>query len=74
LGSTGHRWIGALAVAAAASAWGTLGIFAKLLYDQGVSFESLVAVRASVGWLAVIGFVLATRGASALRSPASSPG
>jgi DME family drug/metabolite transporter len=67
LGSTGDRWIGALAVAAAASTWGTLGIFAKLLYAQGVSFEALVAVRASIGWLAVVGFVLATRGARALR-------
>src|SRR3712207_8322919 len=67
VGSTGDRWIGALAVAAAASAWGTLGIFAKLLYAQGVSFEALVAVRASIGWLAVVGFVLATRGARALR-------
>jgi len=67
LGSTENRLIGALAVAAAASMWGTLGIFAKLLYAQGVSFESLVAVRASVGWLAVIGFLLATRGARALR-------
>jgi len=67
LGSAGDKWIGALAVAVAASAWGTLGIFAKLLYAQGVSFESLVAVRASVGWLAIIGFVLATRGARALR-------
>src|SRR5215216_1583255 len=47
--------------------WGTLGIFAKILYAQGVSFESLVAVRASVGWLAVIGFLLATRGTRALR-------
>jgi drug/metabolite transporter (DMT)-like permease len=62
LGSTEDRLIGALAVAAAASMWGTLGIFAKLLYAQGVSFEALVAVRASVGWLAVIGFLLATRG------------
>ena len=67
MGSTGDRWIGALAVAAAASTWGTLGIFAKLLYAQGVSFEALVAVRASIGWLAVVGFVLATRGARALR-------
>src|SRR3712207_9235926 len=67
VGSTGDRWIGALAVAAAASTWGTLGIFAKLLYAQGVSFEALVAVRASIGWLAVVGFVLATRGARALR-------
>jgi DME family drug/metabolite transporter len=56
-----------LAVAAAASMWGTLGFFAKILYAQGVSFESLVAVRASVGWLAVIGFLLATQGARSLR-------
>src|SRR5215208_6322025 len=67
LGSTEGRLLGALAVAAAASMWGTLGIFAKILYTQGVSFESLVAVRSFVGWLAVIGFLLATRGARALR-------
>src|SRR5215218_1483986 len=67
LGSIEDRLIGVLAVAAAASMWGTLGIFAKILYAQGVSFESLVAVRASVGWLAVIGFLLATRGTRALR-------
>ena len=67
LGSTEDRLLGALAVALAASMWGTLGIFAKLLYAQGVSFESLVAVRASVGWVAIIGFLLATRGARALR-------
>ncbi len=59
--SAQDRLLGALAVAAA-SIWGTLGIFAKILYAQGVSFESLVAVRASIGWLAVIGFVLVTRG------------
>jgi DME family drug/metabolite transporter len=61
------RLIGALAVAAAASTWGTLGFFAKILYAQGVSFESLVAVRASVGWLAAISFLLATLGARSLR-------
>ncbi len=61
------RLLGALAVAGAASIWGTLGLFAKILYAQGVSFESLVAVRASVGWLAVIGFLLATQGARSLR-------
>jgi len=59
--------LGALAVAAAAATWGTLGFFAKILYAQGVSFESLVAVRASVGWLAVIGYLLATRNARSLR-------
>ena len=47
--------------------WGTLGFFAKVLYARGVSFESLVAVRASVGWLAVICFVLATGSARTLR-------
>jgi drug/metabolite transporter, DME family len=67
LGTTRERLIGALSVAAAASMWGTLGFFAKVLYARGVSFESLVAVRASVGWLAVICFVLATWSASTLR-------
>ena len=64
---TRDRLLGALAVVAAASIWGTLGLFAKILYAQGVSFESLVAVRASVGWAAVLSFVLATGGASGLR-------
>ena len=59
--------LGGLAVVAAASIWGTLGLFAKILYAQGVSFESLVAVRASVGWVAVVIFVLATGGAGSLR-------
>jgi drug/metabolite transporter, DME family len=67
LSSAEDRLLGALAAAAAAATWGTLGFFAKILYAQGVSFESLVAVRASVGWLAVIGFLLATRDARSLR-------
>ena len=67
MGSTEDRLLGAIAVAAAASIWGTLGLFAKILYAQGVSFEALVAVRASVGWLAVIGLLVATRGARSLR-------
>jgi len=58
---------GALAVMAAASIWGTLGFFAKILYAEDVSFEALVAVRASVGWLAVLGFVLVTGGLRSLR-------
>lgn len=61
------RLLGVLAVAAAACTWGTLGIFAKALYAEGLSFEALVAVRASVGWAAVVAFVLLTRGASGLR-------
>jgi len=67
LNLTRDRIPGVLAVVAAASIWGTLGLFAKVLYAQGVSFESLVAVRASVGWAAVMVFVLATGGASKLR-------
>lgn len=59
--------LGALAVAAAASIWGTLGFFAKILYSEGVSFEALVAVRASVGWVAVFGFVLVTGSIRSLR-------
>ena len=56
-----------LAVATAASIWGTLGIFSKMLYADGVSFEALVAFRAAVGWLAVMTFLLATGGARRLR-------
>ena len=67
MGSTEDRLLGALAVAGAASIWGTLGLFAKILYAQGVSFEALVAVRASVGWLAVLLFLLVGRGARSLR-------
>ena len=62
-----YTLLGVLAVAAAASAWGTLGIFSKMLYAEGVSFEALVAFRAVVGWLAVIVFLLATGGARRLR-------
>ena len=54
------RLLGALAVAGAACTWGTLGLFAKSLYAQGVSFEALCAVRAGVGWLAVMLFLLVT--------------
>jgi DME family drug/metabolite transporter len=67
LGSTEDKLLGMLAVATAASIWGTLGLFAKILYAQGVSFESLVAVRAFVGWLAVFGFLLATQGIRSLQ-------
>src|ERR671917_1854575 len=52
--------VGFLAVGVAASIWGTLGFFAKILYAEGVSFEALVAVRASVGWAAMLLFVLLT--------------
>jgi drug/metabolite transporter, DME family len=59
--------LGVLAVAAAASTWGTLGIFSKMLYAEGVSFEALVAFRAVVGWLAAMGFLLVTGGLRRLR-------
>ncbi|MDQ3285243.1 MAG: DMT family transporter [Actinomycetota bacterium] len=61
------RLVGVLAVGTAASIWGTLGFFAKILYAEGVSFEALVAVRASVGWAAMLLFVLLTRGVGGLR-------
>lgn len=47
--------------------WGTLGYLAKLLYAQGVSFEAMVAFRGVFGWLAVVGFLLATQGVGTLR-------
>jgi DME family drug/metabolite transporter len=61
------RLLGVLAVAAAATTWGTLGIFAKMLYTEGVSFEALVAFRATVGWAAVLVFLVATGGARRLK-------
>ena len=67
MGSAKEQLLGALAVAAAASIWGTLGLFAKILYADGVSFEALVAVRASVGWLAILVFVVATGGVKSLQ-------
>ncbi len=66
MSSSGDRLLGALAVAGAACTWGTLGYFAKLLYAEGVTFESLVVVRAGVGWMAVMLFLLATGGLSKL--------
>jgi DME family drug/metabolite transporter len=68
-GVTRARLLGAFAVVAAATIWATLGLFAKILYAQGVSFESLVAVRASMGWAAILLFVLATGGIRTLRVP-----
>ena len=59
--------VGFLAVGTAASIWGTLGLFAKILYAEGVSFEALVAVRASLGWAAMLLFVLLRRAAASLR-------
>ena len=35
-------------------------MFAKNLYAQGVSFEALCTVRAGVGWLAVMLFLVIT--------------
>jgi DME family drug/metabolite transporter len=61
------RLVGVLAVGAAASIWGTLGYFAKILYAEGVSFEALVTVRASVGWAAMLLFMLLARGVGNLR-------
>lgn len=51
----------------AASTWGTLGFFAKSLYADGVSFESLVAVRAVGGFLVMLGFVVLTRRTARLK-------
>jgi len=61
------RLFGVLAVASAATTWGSLGIFAKMLYAEGVSFEALVAFRAGVGWLAVLLFLVVTGGTRRLK-------
>jgi DME family drug/metabolite transporter len=61
------RLVGFLTVGTAASIWGTLGFFAKILYAEGLSFEALVAVRALLGWVAMLLFVLLTKGTGSLR-------
>ena len=38
-----------------------------MLYAEGVSFEALVAFRATVGWMAVLAFLLITGGARRLK-------
>lgn len=60
LNSPRNRLLGTASVLAAASIWGTLGLFAKALYAEGVSFEALVAFRAAVGFVVVFGFVALT--------------
>lgn len=63
----GERLAGALLVAAAAIIWSTLGLVAKNLYAQGVSFEALVAFRATGAFLVVFGFMLFTGRVASLR-------
>lgn len=60
MNSPRDRLLGTASVLAAASIWGTLGLFAKILYAEGVSFEALVAFRAMVGFVVVFGFVALT--------------
>lgn len=67
MNSARNRLLGIATVLAAGSIWGTLGLFAKILYADGVSFEALVAFRAVVGWVAVFLFVMATGGVRSLR-------
>jgi drug/metabolite transporter, DME family len=67
LNSPRDRLLGTAAVLAAASIWGTLGLFAKILYAEGVSFEALVAFRAVVGFAVVFGFVALTGRVGRLR-------
>ena len=65
------KYVGVLAVLAAATIWGTLGLFLKGLYAQGVAFEALVAVRAAGGCAAMACFLLLTRRAGRLRVKAA---
>jgi drug/metabolite transporter (DMT)-like permease len=67
--TTRDRVFGALAVAAAAATWGSVGLLAKILYAEDVSFEALSAFRAVFGWLAVAGFLVWRRGLGGLKAP-----
>lgn len=55
-----ERLVGILLVASAAAIWGTLGLVATVVYDEGVSFEALVLTRAGGAFLVVLAFVVLT--------------
>lgn len=61
------RLIGAVLVASAAMIWGTLGLVAKYLYDAGVAFEAVVAVRAAGAFLVILSVIVVTRRLGVLR-------
>lgn len=62
-----ERFLGASLVASAAIIWGTLGLVASVVYDEGVSVEALVFTRAGGAFLVVLAFVLSTGRATSLR-------
>lgn len=54
-------------MALAAAIWGTLGLVARVVYDEGVSFEALVLTRAGGAFLVVLTFVLLSGRANSLK-------
>lgn len=64
---TNERLFGAVLVASAASIWGTLGLVARVAYDEGVSFEALVFTRAGGAFVVILAFVLLAGKASELK-------
>lgn len=62
-----QRLLGIFLVASAACIWGTLGLVARVVYDEGVSFEAFVLTRAGGAFLVVLAFVLLTGRAASLK-------
>lgn len=62
-----ERLVGALCVASAAIIWATLGLVAKLLFDEGVSLQAVVAVRAVGAFFVILAFLLLSGRASSLK-------
>lgn len=51
-------WLGGALVLGAAALWGSLGLFARVLYDVGASPLELATVRASIGFLGLAVWML----------------
>ncbi|CAN5654565.1 MAG: DMT family transporter [Rubrobacteraceae bacterium] len=62
-----ERLVGVFLVASAAAIWGTLGLVARVVYGEGVSFEALVLTRAGGAFLVVLAFVILTGKISSLK-------
>jgi DME family drug/metabolite transporter len=62
-----ERLVGIFLVASAAAIWGTLGLVARVVYGEGVSFEALVLTRAGGAFLVVLAFVILTGKISSLK-------
>ena len=63
------RWVDVGLVVVGALLLSAKGIFAKLLYAEGVSMEAILVLRAALSWPLIVGWALWRLGAAQLLSP-----